>query len=136
LWIDGLAASKVGQRGLVVAERAMDYSPRTEGTLRRGNLDDLVEVIESSSRVTNVHPNKVSPEIRLSISRILSEPFVHNLEVTLRVSATEILKFQHFFNRCWFLHPGAPRSVMCLRNNSADSASSWKTICRRCRSIR
>jgi len=98
LWIDGLAAPKVGQRGLVVAELAMDYSPRTESTLRRGNLDDLVEVIESSSRVTNVHPNKVSPEIRLSISRILSEPFVHNLEVTLRVSATEILKFQYFFS--------------------------------------
>ena len=56
LWIDGLAAPKVGQRGLVVAELAMDYSPRTESTLRRGNLDDLVEVIESSSRVTNVHP--------------------------------------------------------------------------------
>jgi hypothetical protein len=82
----------------VVAELPMDYSPRIESRQRRGNLDDLVEVIESALRVTNVHPNKVSPEVRLSISRILSEPFIHNLKVTLRVSATEILKFQYFFS--------------------------------------
>jgi hypothetical protein len=120
-WIDGLAASKVGQRGLVFAELPMDYSSRTESRLRRGKLDDLIKVIESSLRVTNVHPYKVSPKVRLSISRILSEPFVHNLEVTLRVSATKLLKFQHFFSRCWFLHRGASRSVMrlCIKSVAA-----------------
>jgi hypothetical protein len=113
LRIDVLAAPKVGQRGFVVAEMPMDYSPRIESCLRRGKRDHSVKVIESSLRVTKVHPYKVSPEVRLSVSRILPESFVHNLKVTLRVSATEVLKFEHFFGRCWFLHP-APSSMMRL----------------------
>ena len=56
LWIDGLSAPKLGQRGFVVAELPMDYSPRIESCLRRGKRDDLVKVIESSLRVTKVHP--------------------------------------------------------------------------------
>jgi hypothetical protein len=55
-WIDGLSAPKLGQRGFVVAELPMDYSPRIESCLRRGKRDDLVKVIESSLRVTKVHP--------------------------------------------------------------------------------
>ena len=56
LWINGLSAPKLGQRGFVVADLPMDYSPRIESCLRRGKRDDLVKVIESSLRVTKVHP--------------------------------------------------------------------------------
>ena len=50
------ARPKLGQRGFVVADLPMDYSPRIESCLRRGKRDDLVKVIESSLRVTKVHP--------------------------------------------------------------------------------
>src|SRR5690242_7188955 len=87
LRIDALAAPKVGQRGFVVAEMPMDYSPRIESRQRRVKRDDLVKVMEGSLRLTKVHPYEVSSEVRASVARILPEPFVHNLEVTLWIGA-------------------------------------------------
>jgi hypothetical protein len=94
LWVDGLAALKVGQRGLVFTELPMDSSSRTESPLRRGKHDDLIEIIECAPRLTQVCPNKMAIEIGVGISRILPQPFGHDFEEALWLGVAELVECQ------------------------------------------
>ena len=95
-WINGFAATKVGQGVSVCTELAVNSPTRAKCSLGWSEFDDLVQIVERAPRLAQIAPYEMPCDVWAEVLRILPYPFIDNLKEALRIGAAELVEFQYF----------------------------------------